>query len=121
MYGATQLFSPTLALVTHYTKLIVGGNLQVCNIAVTPLLGGTMQVRLFGRLSETSRSEVEVYLPGACSIALVRSTLIALYPAAAAQLVKLSVRACVGNQIVAESFIVEPGQVVEFLPAVSGG
>ena len=80
-----------------------------------------MQVRLFGRLSDSLGFNLEVAMTVPCSIAEVRSVVAALYPAAAAQLEHSSVRACVGDQIVAENFIVEPDQAVEFLSTVSGG
>lgn len=80
-----------------------------------------MRVLFFGRLADAIGREVELDVPQSCSVADLRSTLAALFPQAADELARPSVRACIGDEIVPDRLIVEPGQTVEFLPTVSGG
>ncbi len=80
-----------------------------------------MNVRLFGRLADPVGPELEVAMEEPCSIGDLRAAIAALYPALAAELGRPSVRACVDNQIVKNSYRIPPSQAVEFLPAVSGG
>lgn len=80
-----------------------------------------MRIWFFGRLSDHFGDYVDLEIAPACSIAGLRDELSIRFPNAGEMLRSPSVRACVGDVIVAEDFIVEPGQAVEFWPPVSGG
>ncbi len=71
-----------------------------------------MRILFFGRLADGFGREVEVDAPAGSSIAEVRALLALDDPA---------VRACVGDRLVSDAFIVAPGEAVEFWPPVSGG
>ncbi len=71
-----------------------------------------MRILFFGRLADGFGREVEVDAPAGSSIAEVRALLALNDPA---------VRACVGDSLVTDEFIVAPGEAVEFWPPVSGG
>ena len=71
-----------------------------------------MRILFFGRLADSFGRTVELDAPSRCTIAELRALL---------ALGDTSVRACVGDTVVAEDFAVEPGQQVEFWPPVSGG
>ena len=79
-----------------------------------------MKVELFGRLAEAIGTSVEIELKEPCSIVELRERLASAYPNAADALERRT-RACVGDRIVADTHLVEPGDVVGFLPPVSGG
>lgn len=80
-----------------------------------------MRVWFFGRLSDHFGKCVEIDSTESWSIARLRSELATRFPGTGDRLQPHSVRACVGDEIVAEDFIVEPKQAVEFWPPVSGG
>jgi len=79
-----------------------------------------MKIQFYGRLAERFGRHVELDIQGGCSVAELRGRLAADFPGLADILGK-SVRACVGDTIVADSHLVRPGETVEFLPPVSGG
>jgi len=80
-----------------------------------------MRIFFYGRLSDALGHEMEVDLPGSCSVADLRNLLAELRPEAAAALGSKRVRACVGDSIVLDSHVVGPADEVEFIPPVSGG
>ena len=80
-----------------------------------------MKVLFYGRLAESIAAEVEVVaLPGS-SVAQLRERLIADYPEAEQPLRSRRSRACVGDTLVRDDHVLEAGDMVEFLPPVSGG
>ena len=81
-----------------------------------------MKISFFGRLGDRIGREIDVDLPGfGCSVADLRRHLAELYPAAADDLGARTVRACVDEAIVPDTYTIEPGQRVEFFPPLSGG
>lgn len=79
-----------------------------------------MKVELFGRLAEAIGKSVEIDLEEPCSIVELRERLASAYPSAADALERRT-RACIGDTIVADTHLVQPGDVVGFFPPVSGG
>jgi molybdopterin converting factor small subunit len=80
-----------------------------------------VKVLFYGRLSESIAAEVEVAaLPG-ISIAQLRERLIAIYPEAEQPLRNRRSRACVGDTLVHDDYVLRTADTVEFLPPVSGG
>ncbi len=80
-----------------------------------------MRISFYGRLAETIGREVELDAVQACAMSEVRARLAELYPHAAGDLVSPRVRACVGDHIVPDSFVVAPGEAVDILAPLSGG
>ena len=78
-----------------------------------------MQVRFYGKLSEQIGREIELDLRG--TIADARARLAELYPDYADDLRSTFARACVGDQLVDDSFPLDSVQAVEFFAPVSGG
>lgn len=79
-----------------------------------------MKILFYGRLAESLGRDIEVEVPGSCSIADLRERLASEYPHAANALCHRA-RALVGDIVVAENHIVRPGDSIEFFPPVSGG
>ena len=80
-----------------------------------------MRVFFYGRLADTIGCELEVEaLPG-CSIAELREKLIADHPDAEQPLRSVRARACVGDVLVQDTYVLQAADRVEFLPPVSGG
>jgi molybdopterin converting factor small subunit len=71
-----------------------------------------MRITFFGRLADSFGRTVELDAPAGSTIADLRRRL---------ALTDRLVRACVGDTLVDEDFVVAPGQEVEFWPPVSGG
>lgn len=81
-----------------------------------------MTIFFYGKLRERFGTAVELEIPAAgCSIAALRERLAERLPAVALDLQSRTVRACVGDEIVLDDFVVAPGQDVEFFPPLSGG
>jgi molybdopterin synthase sulfur carrier subunit len=81
-----------------------------------------MKIGFFGRLAERLGREIDFDLPeGACSITALRRQLAQQFPSVAADFNSGSLRACVDEQIVPDSYMVGPGQRIEFFPPLSGG
>lgn len=72
-----------------------------------------MKIGFYGRLAERFGREIEVDLPGACTVADVRARFETLDAA--------SVRALVNDETAGEDARVGPGDRVDFLPPLSGG
>ena len=80
-----------------------------------------MRVQFYGKLAGWLGKDVEIELPGACSIAEIRERLAAAYPDSAEALGCRRVRACVGDTLVPDDHLVQPNDTIEFFPPVSGG
>jgi molybdopterin converting factor small subunit len=80
-----------------------------------------LKVLFYGRLADLVGRELEVDGPASCSIAELRQRLSANHPNAQQTLDDGRVRACVGNALVDDHFIVTASDSIEFLPPVSGG
>ena len=80
-----------------------------------------MKVVCYGQLGELVGRETEVAAAGACTVAELRVLLANLYPEAAEELRRPSLRACVGDTLVDEAFRVEGDATVELFPPLSGG
>jgi molybdopterin converting factor small subunit len=80
-----------------------------------------VKVLFYGRLAEAIGSELEVDAPTGCSIAELREAVIESHPAAEDALRNKRARACVGDTVVHDSYVVDATDRVEFLPPVSGG
>lgn len=80
-----------------------------------------MRISFYGRLAEAIGREVELDTEQTCAVAEVRARLAELYPQAASDLASPRVRACVGDQMVPDSFVVAPGEAVDILAPLSGG
>ena len=80
-----------------------------------------MRVGFYGKLADSIAREVEVEVPGTCTIADLRTRLARLYPHAASDIAAPRSRACVAGQLVHDGFLVQPGQDVEILAPLSGG
>jgi molybdopterin converting factor small subunit len=80
-----------------------------------------VRISFYGRLAETIGREVDLDVGQACAVGEVRSRLAGLFPHAASDIVSPRVRACVGDRIVPDSFVVAPGESVDILAPLSGG
>lgn len=80
-----------------------------------------MIIEFYGSLAETIGREIEIGLDEGTTIASVRRTLVALYPAAAETLSRPEVRALVDDQMAGETTVLTSASVLAFLPPVSGG
>ncbi len=80
-----------------------------------------MRISFYGRLAEAIGREVELDVVQACAVGEVRARLADLYPQAASDLVSPRVRACVGDRMVPDSFVVAPGEAIDILAPLSGG
>lgn len=78
-----------------------------------------MRIRLYGRLGDLIGMEAEVDAPGGCTVAEIREALTQAHPNASAVLGRS--RACAGDKLVSDDQHVDPSDLIEFLPPVSGG
>jgi molybdopterin converting factor small subunit len=80
-----------------------------------------VKVAFYGCLAEAVGPELEIEaLPG-WSVAELRNKLIAEHPQAEEALRNKRARACVGDALVHDSYVLSASDRVEFLPPVSGG
>lgn len=84
-------------------------------------MGNRVTILFYGRLAEAIGPAVELDGDAGRSVAELRERLARDHPAAAATLASKQSRACVGDQLVPDEFVVRSGDRVEFLPPVSGG
>ena len=77
-----------------------------------------LRIRFYGRLADAIAPEIEL-ATGRCSIHDLRSRIVADFPAAEATLGRS--RACIEDRLAGDEQQVSDGDVVEFLPPVSGG
>ena len=80
-----------------------------------------MKVLFYGRLAEMIAPELEIEDVPGCSIEQLRERLIAEFPNAEQPIRNKRARACVGDSIVHDDYVIRTGDKVEFLPPVSGG
>jgi molybdopterin converting factor small subunit len=80
-----------------------------------------VKVAFYGCLAEAVGPELEIQAPPGCSIAELRNRLIAEHPQAEEALRDKRARACVGDALVHDSYVLRAADRVEFLPPVSGG
>jgi molybdopterin synthase sulfur carrier subunit len=80
-----------------------------------------LKVLFYGRLAEAIGPELEIDAPPGCSVAELRDRLVAEHPEAEQPLRNRRARACVGDAMVHESYVLKAADRLEFLPPVSGG
>lgn len=81
-----------------------------------------MKILFYGPLGDVVGREMQIELPSQnCTVEELRKTLAELHPAATEGLMKTSLRACVGDEIVQDDFCLAGADTVEFFPPVSGG
>lgn len=81
-----------------------------------------MQIHFYGRIGERLGGTIALALPStAKTIGDLRRTLCEAYPDAAAEIRSSALKACVNDEIVGESYVIQGAENVEFLPTVSGG
>lgn len=80
-----------------------------------------MRILFYGKLADALGRQMEVDVPGSCSVHELRDHVAELRPPAASALRDKRVRACIGDSIVLDSHVVGPADEVEFIPPVSGG
>lgn len=79
-----------------------------------------MQVMFFGRLGEAIGRSIEIDASPS-DVAELRRMLATRYPALAEELMRPSLRACVGDELVGEAHLLSGVSTVDFLPPLSGG
>ena len=87
----------------------------------SPTKGEDVKVQAYGQLADVLGREryVEIELP--CTVAQLCTCLAAQFPDAAQPLANKRVLACVGDMVVADSYVLASGETVELLSPVSGG
>ncbi len=80
-----------------------------------------MRIVFYGRLAQSIGPEIDVENCVGRSVAELRASLAREHPDAASTLASSRSRACVGNSLVDDSYVIEAADHVEFLPPVSGG
>lgn len=80
-----------------------------------------MRISFYGRLAETIGRDVELDAAQPCAVSEVRAMLAERFPHASTDLTSPRVRACVGDRIVPDNFVVAPGESVDILAPLSGG
>jgi molybdopterin converting factor small subunit len=80
-----------------------------------------MKITLYGRLADAVAPEVDLQASAGSSVGEVRRLLAAEHPAAAATLASTRSVACIGGSVVRDDHVISEGDLVEFLPPVSGG
>ena len=80
-----------------------------------------MKVIFYGKLAGIFGHQMELAIKTPCTVARLRSQILAGHPEAAHSLGDRRVRACVGNALVADDHPLDPADEVEFLAPVSGG
>ena len=80
-----------------------------------------MKILFHGRLAEAIGPELDLETGPGCSVAELRDRLIAEHPEAEQPLRSRRARACIGDAMVHDDYVVRASDTVEFLPPVSGG
>lgn len=89
---------------------------------MTGLSEKLMEIGFFGRMAEiVGRTVDHVPAPGSTTIADLRASLAAAYPAAAEDLMSPSLKACIGDVVVGDDASIAGVARVEFFPPLSGG
>ena len=80
-----------------------------------------MKVTFYGKLAGIFGHQVDLAIETPCTVAGLRSAILAAHSEAAELLGDRRVRACVGGAVVADDHPLGPADEVEFLAPVSGG
>jgi molybdopterin converting factor small subunit len=81
-----------------------------------------MKVIFFGKLAEQVDRSVTIDVPAqASSVGDLRTLLAERFPHASGELLKPSLRACIGDELVDDAHPLGAADTVEFFPPVSGG
>jgi sulfur-carrier protein len=80
-----------------------------------------MKILFYGRLVDAIGPELEIDAPHGCSVADLRQRLISGHPDAEDIFRNSRARACVGDVLVHDGYVLRSSDKVEFLPPVSGG
>lgn len=80
-----------------------------------------MRILFYGRLADTIGREIDLDAPDGSSIADLRARLASEHPAAASALTGGRSLTCVAGTLVRNDYRVGAGELIEFLPPVSGG
>jgi molybdopterin converting factor small subunit len=80
-----------------------------------------MKILFFGKLRDTLGDQVELRPETGETVAGLRQRLAALHSGAADAILDRGVRACIGDEIVGETALVDEAHEVEFFPPLSGG
>jgi molybdopterin converting factor small subunit len=83
--------------------------------------GEDVKVRSYGKLADLLGHERDIRIGAPCTIAEFRAQLAGECPEAAEALASKRVLACVGDIMVPDDHILEPGETIELLAPVSGG
>lgn len=82
----------------------------------------SLRLLFYGKLAERiDRNLVLDWAEEGTTIATLRMRLAELYPEARADLPAPVARACIGDEMVGDSYPIRAGDTVEFFPPVSGG
>jgi molybdopterin converting factor small subunit len=79
-----------------------------------------VEAMFYGKLAERIGRAVELEC-GCATVAGLREALANRFPDARAELLRPSLRACVGDDLVGDDFVLEGVALVEFFPPLSGG
>ena len=81
-----------------------------------------MKILFYGRVGDMVGREARVERPSEpATVRELRRVLAEMHPHASEELMKPSLRACVGDTLVGEDFRVADAETVEFFPPLSGG
>ena len=80
-----------------------------------------MNVTFYGKLASILGHQVELAIETPCTVAGLRSQILAAHPEAAQSLGDRRVRVCVRDAVVADDHPLGPADEIEFLAPVSGG
>lgn len=80
-----------------------------------------MKVLFYGRLAEAIGAELEIRAVPGCSVAELRDQLAAAHPEIDDVIRSRRALTCVGDRMVHDDYRLADGDMLEFLPPVSGG
>ncbi len=80
-----------------------------------------MKVGFYGRLGDMIGREIVLEVAEPLAVGSLRERLAGLYPDAGAELMRPTLRACVGDRMLSDDERLTPSQTVEFFPPFSGG
>jgi molybdopterin converting factor small subunit len=80
-----------------------------------------VKVAFYGCLADAVGPELDIDVPPGCSLEELRNKVIAEHPGAEETLRNKRARACVGDALVHDSYVLAATDRVEFLSPVSGG
>jgi molybdopterin converting factor small subunit len=80
-----------------------------------------VKILFYGRLADAIGSELEIAASLGSSVGDLRNSLIAAHPEIEGVLRSKRALTCVGDRLVRDDYRLADGDIVEFLPPVSGG